>query len=131
MGLCRAPSKSTVYALVATLLVSMPAAAYAAQPDDPWEPANRAFYALHEGLDHLFFGPAARAYQKLPQELRKGLHNLLANLKEPGIAFNDLIQAHPSRAGKTTVRFLVNSTAGIGGVMDIAYNLQLPHHDEL
>src|SRR6185312_12354809 len=76
------------------------------------------------------FGPAARAYTTvLPQPLRKGLRNLINNLKEPGIAFNDLLQAHPTRAGKTTGRFLINSTVGLGGLMDIAYNAGLPHHD--
>jgi phospholipid-binding lipoprotein MlaA len=57
------------------------------------------------------------------------LRNLINNLKEPSIAFNDLLQAHPGRAVKTAGRFVINSTAGIGGLMDIAYDTGLPHHD--
>jgi len=65
----------------------------------------------------------------LPQPVRKGLRNLINNLKEPSIAFNDLLQVHPTRAGKTVGRFVINSTVGVGGLMDIAYNAGLPHHD--
>jgi phospholipid-binding lipoprotein MlaA len=112
------------------MLFVAPTMGHAATPDDPLEGFNRGLYTIHRGLDHWIFGPAARAYETvLPQPVRKGLHNLINNLKEPGIAFNDLLQAHPTRAGKTTARFLINSTAGIGGLMDIAYNAGLPHHD--
>lgn len=129
MGSCRTPSKTTAFALVAAMLLA-PESALAATRDDPWESFNRQFYALHEALDHAVFGPAARAYTAvLPKPLRKGLRNLIDNLKEPGIAFNDLLQAHPSRAAKTTARFLLNSSIGLGGLMDVAYDVHLPHHD--
>lgn len=130
MGLCRTPSRSTVCALVATLTLSAPMAAFAASPDDPWEPANRSFYFVHNFLDHLFFGAVARGYKAVvPYPVRKGFRNLINNLKEPGIALNDLLQAHPMRAGQTTGRFLVNTTFGLGGLMDLAYDAGLPHHE--
>jgi phospholipid-binding lipoprotein MlaA len=129
MGSCRTPSKPTACALVAALLLASPARAFAASPDDPWETVNRGLYAIHQALDHAVFGPAGRAYKELPQPLRKGLRNVINNLKEPGIAFNDLLQAHPTRAVKTAGRFLLNSSIGIGGLMDVAYNANLPHHD--
>ena len=112
------------------MLFVVPASGHASAPGDPLEPFNRGMYAIHRGLDQVIFGPAARAYQAvLPAPLRKGLRNLINNLKEPGIAFNDLLQAHPGRAVKTAGRFVINSTAGIGGLMDIAYDAGLPHHD--
>ena len=118
-----------MYALVAALTLSAPVAAFAASPGDPWEPANRSFYFVHNFLDHVFFGPVARGYKAVvPYPLRKGLRNLMGNLKEPGIALNDLLQAHPVRAGKTTARFIVNSTVGIAGLMDVAYDAGLQHH---
>jgi phospholipid-binding lipoprotein MlaA len=112
------------------MLLAAPAKGHAASPDDPLEPFNRSMFVVHKTLDHWIFGPAAHAYQTiLPRPLRKGFRNLINNLKEPGIAFNDLLQAHPTRAGKTTGRFIINSTVGLGGLMDIAYNAGLPHHD--
>ena len=112
------------------MLLAAPATGRAATPDDPLEPFNRSMYAVHRTLDHWLFRPAAIVYSTvLPQPLRKGLHNIINNLKEPGIAFNDLLQAHPTRAAKTTARFLINSTAGLGGLMDIAYNAGLPFHE--
>ena len=130
MGLCRAPSKPTVYALVAVLSLSAPAAALAGAPGDPWEPANRSFYFVHTFLDHLFFGPVARGYKAVvPFPLRKGLRNLINNLREPGIAFNDLLQAHPVRASQTAARFIINTSVGIGGLMDAAYNVGFEHHE--
>src|SRR5579875_1195127 len=127
MGSCRAPFKPAACALAAAMLLVAPATSRAATPDDPLEGFNRGLYAIHRGLDHWIFRPAAMAYETvLPQPVRKGLRNLINNLKEPGIAFNDLIQAHPMRAGKTTARFVINSTAGIGGLMDIAYDAGLP-----
>jgi phospholipid-binding lipoprotein MlaA len=117
-------------ALVALLLAAQPAGAYAATPDDPYESMNRGFYAVHRALDAVIFGPAARAYKAvLPAQLRKGFHNMITNLKEPGIAANDLLQAHPARSGKTVVRFVVNSTVGLAGLFDFANPMGFPHHD--
>ena len=112
------------------MLFVAPTTGRAGTPDDPFEPVNRGLYTIHRGLDQVIFGPAARAYQAmLPAPVRKGLHNLINNLKEPGIAFNDLLQAHPGRAAKTAGRFVINSSIGLGGLMDMAFNAGLPHHD--
>ncbi len=130
MRQCRSPFRTTAYALVVALAFSAPSVGYAATPDDPWEIANRQFYFLHEQLDHLFFAPAARAYKAVfPAPVRKGLRNMIHNLKEPGIALNDLLQAHPVRSSRTVARFVINSTAGVAGLMDVAYNVGLKYHD--
>ncbi len=130
MAQCKPPSKTTAYALAAVLAFAAPSAGYAATPDDPWEIANRSFYVAYEAMDHLFFGPVARGYKAVvPYAARKGLRNLINNLKEPGIAANDLLQAHPTRSGRTVARFVINSTVGVGGLFDAAYNVGLTHHD--
>jgi phospholipid-binding lipoprotein MlaA len=117
-------------ALVAVMLAAGPASVRAATPDDPFESVNRGFYAVHRALDYVIFGPAARAYKAiLPAPLRKGFRNIISNLKEPGIAANDLLQAHPTRTARTVARFAVNSTIGLAGLFDVAYDLGLKHHD--
>lgn len=130
MGSGSSPNKPTAIALVALLLVAQPAGAYAATPDDPFESMNRGLYAFHRALDAVIFGPAARAYKSvLPAQLRKGMRNMINNLKEPGIAANDLLQAHPNRTARTVARFAVNSTIGVVGLFDFAHDMGLPHHD--
>ncbi len=130
MGFCRAAFKPTACALAAAVFLVAPATGHAGTPDDPLESFNRSMFVVHQTLDRWIFGPAARAYAAvLPPPLRKGLRNIINNLKEPGIAFNDLLQAHPTRAGRTTARFVINSTAGLGGLMDIAYDAGLPFHE--
>jgi phospholipid-binding lipoprotein MlaA len=130
MGPCRSPNKPTAIALVVLLLAVQPASAYAATPDDPFESMNRGLYAVHRALDTVIFGPAARAYKAvLPAQLRKGFRNMINNLKEPGIAANDLLQAHPTRTAKTVTRFVVNSTIGLAGIFDFAHDMGFPHHD--
>jgi phospholipid-binding lipoprotein MlaA len=130
MGPSRSPNKPTAIALVALLLAAQPAGAYAATSDDPFEHVNRGMYAFHRGLDSVIFGPAARAYKAvLPAALRKGIRNVITNLKEPMIAANDLLQAHPTRTAHTVARFTINSTIGILGVFDFANNLGFPHHN--
>ncbi len=130
MGPGRSPNTPTAIALVALLTVAQPMGAYAATPDDPFEPFNRGMYAAHRVMDGLIFGPAARAYKAiLPAKVRKGLRNVINNLKEPAIAANDLLQAHPTQTAKTVVRFAINSTIGIGGVFDFAHDMGFPFHN--
>jgi phospholipid-binding lipoprotein MlaA len=104
--------------------------AVAAKPNDPFEWLNRRFYALHRALDHVFLRPAAFIYEKVvPRPLRTGVHNFVANLNEPLVFANDVLQLRFKRAGRTAVRFAANSTFGVGGLVDVAANTGLPHHD--
>lgn len=102
----------------------------AAQPYDPWQGFNRHIYAFSMGLDRAVVGPIAHGYKTvMPRPLRRRVSALIANLEEPGTAINDLAQAHPQRAGRTTVRFVINSTAGLLGLFDVATGMGLPSHD--
>jgi phospholipid-binding lipoprotein MlaA len=130
MGLSRSANKSMVIALVAVTLAAHPAGAFAATPDDPFEHANRGMYAFHRLLDGAIFGPVARAYKAvLPAPLRKGIRNVITNLKEPMIAANDALQAHPTRTAHTVARFTINSTIGVLGIFDFAHDMGFPHHN--
>ena len=50
-------------------------------------------------------------------------------MTSPALFINDVIETKPRRAGDTFVRFVVNSTAGIGGLFDVASSLGYPYHD--
>lgn len=100
------------------------------QPDDPWQSLNRPVYDFSMGLDRAVVGPIAHGYARaVPGPLRRRASAFISNLEEPGTAINDLAQAHPQRAGRTTVRFVLNSTVGLLGLFDVATGMGLPTHD--
>ena len=100
------------------------------QTNDPIEPTNRVFYKINNGLDTVILKPAAQAYQYVvPGRVRTGIHNVLNNLGAPVRLVNDTLQGKPRRAGDTAMRFLINSTAGVLGVFDVAKEVGYPDHD--
>ncbi|MBB3898337.1 MlaA family lipoprotein [Roseococcus suduntuyensis] len=89
--------------------------------NDPLEPLNRTMYQVNEGLDTLVLRPAAEIYRFfLPYEVRLGVRNVLTNLRAPTVLANDLLQGQTQRAGRTASRFVINSTLGLGGIIDVA-----------
>ena len=98
--------------------------------NDPWEPTNRAIFDLDIQLDHAVARPIAEAYVAVfPDLARAGIHNALTNLNAPVVFVNDALQLDGDKAGDTAGRFLVNSTAGLGGFIDVASKLGIPYHD--
>ena len=100
------------------------------QTNDPIEPTNRVFYKINDGIDTVLLKPAAQAYRAvLPEPVRTGIHNFLDNLGGPVRLTNDSLQGKPRRAGDTAMRFLINSTAGVAGIFDVAKGVGYPDHD--
>lgn len=97
--------------------------------NDPIEPANRFFYRINDGLDTYFLAPVARGYRYVPEAIRRPIHNVIANISTPVIFANDVLQAKPRRAGDSMMRFVINSTAGVGGLFDVATDLGYPEHE--
>ncbi len=109
---------------------SGPAKVAGASAGDPWEPMNRALFAVSDVLDQLFFRPVAMTYRRvLPRFVRTAAHNVVSNLDEPGVVINDTLQGKFKRAGKTSARFLTNSTLGVAGIFDVAAPMGLVKHD--
>jgi phospholipid-binding lipoprotein MlaA len=89
--------------------------------NDPFEPANRAVYTFDEKFDGAIVLPVAGLYIKyIPKPVRIGIRNVLSNAEEPVTIANDLLQLHVGQAARMTGRMALNSTVGIGGVVDIA-----------
>lgn len=87
---------------------------------DPWEGANRASFKVNKALDRAIIRPSATFYHHaITHPVREGVHNALYNLGEPVTFINNVLQIRPDKAGKTAVRFVVNSTVGVLGVFDV------------
>ncbi len=101
-------------------------------PTDPYEPINRAVFDANNKIDEAVALPVAKAYVKVvPEKARTGIHNVIANLDAPVTFGNDLLQGNIKRAAQTLFRFGVNSTLGLGGLIDVAAEAgQVPAHEE-
>ena len=97
--------------------------------NDPAEPTNREIFRANQFVDRNAVQPVARGYNEyVPAGVRHSLHNFVANLEEPGIAVNDVLQGNMSRAWNTTQRFALNTTAGGVGLFDVATDWNRPQH---
>jgi phospholipid-binding lipoprotein MlaA len=118
--------------ILCVIVLAFPAAAFAtpsANAADPFEPMNRAFFGVHQMVDHYVIRPAAMAYTRLmPSVLRKGLAHMAQNLGEPAVFVNDVLQGRSTAAVKTLTRFTGNTTFGVLGFFDVATPAGLPHH---
>ena len=97
---------------------------------DPLEPLNRFLFEIHKVLDGLFLQPIAEIYEvTVHSYVQDRVHNTLQNLNIPTTFVNDCLQGEGERAGNSLVRFLINSTMGIGGMYDVAYEaMEIPAH---
>jgi len=99
------------------------------EANDPLEPTNRAIFDFNVALDDHIVKPVAEAYRVVPEDVRKGLHNMIVTVHAPVLFGNYLMQADPDSAADTVLRFLINITAGVGGFFDVASLVGVPSHD--
>jgi phospholipid-binding lipoprotein MlaA len=99
--------------------------------NDPFENTNRAIFSFNEDVDRAAILPAAKAYRAvLPAPVRDSVRDFLRNLNGPIIFANDALQAQFGLAGKTAARFAINSTLGVGGLVDLAGRWGIPYHSD-
>lgn len=119
--------------LVPLLLLAMVACAGPETPGgvfDPYETQNRAVHEFNLSVDRALLKPASNAYGGiLPEPVRNGVANFANNLSLPGTVLNDLLQLNIQDAAHNTVRFIVNSTIGLGGILDPAVHAGVPARD--
>lgn len=90
-------------------------------PGDPIAQLNAQTFEAAQEVDKAIVEPVAYAYRDdLPSPIRKGLANFFRNLREPVVFLNFLLQLKPGKAMETLGRFAINSTLGIGGLVDQA-----------
>ncbi len=87
---------------------------------DCFEGFNRASFAINQGLDKVIFKPVASVYRNLPSPVKTGVSNSLSNLSNLLTVPNNILQGEFKKAGTNTGRFVINSTVGILGFIDVA-----------
>tara|TARA_B100001121_G_C18652605_1_gene604847 strand:- start:109 stop:894 length:786 start_codon:yes stop_codon:yes gene_type:complete len=97
---------------------------------DCFEGLNRATFAFNQSLDGLIVKPIATVYKKLPSPVKAGVSNSLNNLSNLVTVPNNLLQGDFSLAGVNTGRFLINSTVGILGFVDVAQHIGMVEYEK-
>lgn len=120
---------SAAVMLAALSLTACASRELAQETGDPFEPTNRAIFAVNQTLDDALIGPGARAYDAVtPDPVQTGVRNFMTNLNQPVVFANALLQGDVHAAGDTFGRFLMNTTIGVAGVFDVATHEGVPQH---
>jgi phospholipid-binding lipoprotein MlaA len=98
-------------------------------PDDPLEGFNRAMFSFNETVDRAALKPVAQAYENvLPSFVQTGIGNFFGNLGDLWTSVNQLLQGNVANGMSDLTRFAVNSTLGLGGLLDVGTEASLPKH---
>jgi phospholipid-binding lipoprotein MlaA len=123
--------------LLSNLVISITLAGCASTattvPDqnDPWAGWNRGTQVFNDNLDKAILKPMAKGYQWItPEFVSEGVTNFFSNINDIGVTINGLLQFKLAQSGMDASRFLINTTAGVGGFFDVAKMIDLPKHKE-
>lgn len=132
------PAFSAVRTIIIALIAAATLSACATSQDpalrtdginDPYEAQNRAIHGFNKGLDKNLVRPVSKGYAAVvAPEIRDRVNDFSTNLSMPGVVINSLLQGDIKGAGLATTRFLINTTIGIGGIVDAASELNIPQH---
>ena len=115
--------------LLLVLLLSFPI--FGEEINDPFEDLNRDIFIFNEKLDEKLLKPAALTYRKVtPQFARTGVTNFFNNLEEIDTTINQVLQGEIKYAFNDASRFVINSTIGLLGLIDVASKMGLERHEE-
>jgi phospholipid-binding lipoprotein MlaA len=118
-------------ALLFTGCASMQPAGPGVDPGDPNEKTNRKFYDFTDKVDRAVLAPVADVYVKyVPNRMQRSIGNFYDNLAYPNVILNAFLQGKVRQGFEDSLRFVVNSTIGLGGLFDMAAPMGLPQHDE-
>jgi phospholipid-binding lipoprotein MlaA len=100
-------------------------------PQDPWESWNRGVYRVNDTVDRAVVKPVARTYVRaVPAPARTGVSNFFSNLRTTTVMVNDALQGKFGAAANDLARLVVNTTVGVGGLLDPASQMGLDKNDE-
>ncbi len=125
---------SLILSLFACVILSACATAPAdkgVETPDPLEPMNRAFFAFNDTLDKAILGPVSRGYVNVtPEPARDAIRNFFDNLGYLETIVNHFLQGKIEDGFEDAGRVVINSTFGLGGLIDFAGGLGFPARKE-
>ncbi len=121
---------STIIMITAVALAGC-ASSRPSNPADPFEPVNRSIYKFNDTVDKAVIKPVARGYKAaIPSVGRTMISNFFSNLDDIDVTANDLLQFKLVQGFSDGTRFVVNSTLGVFGLIDVASAGGLKKHDQ-
>ena len=100
------------------------------QVNDPFEEFNRKTFEFNENLDEKILRPVAKFYSNFPPKVKIGVTNFFNNLEDVETSVNQALQGKPKKSINDLTRFLINSTIGLAGFIDVASKIGLERHEE-
>lgn len=99
--------------------------------NDPWEATNVRIYAFNKAVDGWLLRPVAIVYNNgVPTIIRQGIGNFFSNIDDVNVLANNVLQLKLQDAMSDSGRLLINTTVGIGGVIDVASSVGLAKNEE-
>lgn len=123
--------KQIIQVIGMAIVASMSGCATTNNTNDPLEGWNRGVQSFNDKFDDYAMKPVAKGYQWImPEFADEGVTNFFSNINDIAVTINDLLQFKLAQTGLDGSRFLVNTTAGVGGLIDVASMIDLPKHHE-
>ncbi|MCZ4352563.1 VacJ family lipoprotein [Roseovarius aestuarii] len=131
------PPRTRRIALVLTALAAIGACSQPDQsitrgaPFDPYEAENRRMHEFNLSVDRAIVRPAGKGYSAaIPDDIEMIIGNFATNLSLPGAIVNSILQGNGRAASQDFYRMVVNTTLGLGGLIDTATDLNMPARSE-
>lgn len=120
-----------VGAALALVVAQGCATAPGGNPSDPFESLNRSVFSFNDSLDRAVIKPVAIVYRDVtPSPVRTGVTNFFGNLKDVWSVVNNGLQGKGEHAGDSLGRVMINTVFGLGGLLDMAGEANIPKHTE-
>ena len=98
--------------------------------NDPFEEFNRKTFEFNENVDEKILKPVAKFYSNFPPKIKNGVTNFFNNLEDVETSINQVLQGKPKKSINDISRFIINSTIGLAGFIDVASKIGLERHEE-
>jgi len=98
--------------------------------NDPFEEFNRKTFEFNENVDEKILKPVAKFYSNFPPKIKNGVTNFFNNLEDVETSINQFLQGKPKKSINDISRFIINSTIGLAGFIDVASKIGLERHEE-